>query len=152
MQSSEATPNHNAAALSETLEEIAKLDRAIGTVSAQLEEMKKRRAHLEAMAVEDMQSQRLGGVRVAGRSWRVEESLHLSVPRDRRDAVLEAARVAGIEDAITTVATTTLKAWLQERAREAGKEAGRPFSEGTPFEGVVGEFVEMKLRHTSLPS
>jgi hypothetical protein len=72
------------------------------------------------------------------------------VPKERRDAVLEAARAAGIEDAITTVATPTLKSWLVERAKEAGREAGRPFSVGTPFEGLVGEFVELKLRHLTV--
>jgi hypothetical protein len=148
MQSSEATVAQNG--LSGLLEEITQLDRQIGTVSAQLDEMKKRRASLEQIAVEDMTVQRLDGVRVAGRSWRVEESLHLSVPRDRRDAVLEAARAVGIEDAITTVATTTLKSWLVERAKEAGKEAGSSFAAGTPFDGLVGEYTEMKLRHVTV--
>lgn len=136
--------------LSGLLEEISSLDKQIGTLSAQVDDMKKRRANLESLAVEEMTTQRLDGVRVAGRSWRVEESLHLSVPRDRRDAVLEAARAAGIEDAITTVATTTLKSWLVERAKEAGREAGSPFAAGTPFEGLVGEYTEMKLRHVTV--
>lgn len=136
--------------LSGLLEEISSLDKQIGTLSAQVDDMKKRRANLESLAVEEMATQRLDGVRVAGRSWRVEESLHLSVPKDRRDAVLEAARAAGIEDAITTVATTTLKAWLVERAKEAGREAGSPFAAGTPFEGLVGEYTEMKLRHVTV--
>lgn len=148
MQSLQATEAHTT--LSTLLEEITALDRQIGTASAQLDDMKKRRANLEAIAVEDMQTQRLDGVRVAGRSWRVEESLHLSVPKDRRDAVLEAARAVGIEDAITAVATTTLKAWLIERAKEAGREAGASFAGGTPFDGLVGEFTEMKLRHVTV--
>lgn len=80
----------------------------------------------------------------------MEETLHLSVPKDRRDAVLEAARAAGIEDAITTVATTTLKSWLVERAKEAGREAGSPFAAGTPFDGLVGEYTQMKLRHVTV--
>lgn len=136
--------------LSSVLEQITELDKSIGTLSAQVDDMKKRRANLEAWAVEEMSTQRLDGVRVAGRSWRVEESLHLSVPRDRRDAVLEAARAVGIEDAITAVATTTLKAWLLERAKEAGREAGAPFAAGTPFDGLVGEYSEMKLRHVTV--
>lgn len=126
------------------------MDREIGTKSAQVEDLKKRRAHLEQIAVEDMKTQRLDGVRVAGRSWRVEESLHLSVSKDRRDAVLEAARAVGIEDAITTVATPTLKAWLLERAKETGREAGSPFTDGTPFAGLVSEHTEMKLRHVTV--
>lgn len=148
MPSSQATETHTG--LSALLEEITNLDRQIGTVSAQLDDLKKRRASLEQVAVEDMKTQRLDGVRVAGRSWRVEESLHLSVPKDRRDAVLEAARAVGIEDAITTVATTTLKAWLVERAKEAGRDAGASFASGTPFDGLVGEYTELKLRHVSV--
>ena len=148
MQSSLDTEQHTG--LSALLERIAELDKAIGTVSAQADELKRQRDELESLAVEEIKTQRLDGVRVAGRSWRVEEALRLSVPKDRRDAVLEAARAVGIEDAITTVATPTLKAWLVERAKEAGREAGRPFSDGTPFAGLVGEFVEMKLRHVTV--
>lgn len=148
MPSSQDTEPHNS--LSRVLEEIAQLDKSIGTLSAQVDDMKRRRAHLELLAIEEIETQRLDGVRVAGRSWRVEESLHLSVPRDRRDAVLEAARAVGIEDAITTVATTTLKSWLVERAKEAGREAGTPFAAGTPFDGLVGEYSEMKLRHVTV--
>ena len=132
------------------LEKITELDRQIGTLSARVDDLKKQRANLESLAVEDLKTQRLDGVKAAGRSWRVEESLHVSVPRDRRDAVLEAARAAGIEDAITTVATPTLKAWLVERAKEAGREAGAPFALGTPFDGIVGEYTEMKLRHVTV--
>jgi hypothetical protein len=148
MQSSVDTEQHTG--LSALLERIAELDKTIGTVSAQVDELQRQRAELESLAVEEIKTQRLDGVRVAGRSWRVEEALRLSVPKDRRDAVLEAARAVGIEDAITTVATPTLKAWLVERAKEAGREAGRPFSDGTPFSGLVGEFVEMKLRHVTV--
>lgn len=147
MQSSQATGEQS---LSDVLEEISALDARIGTASAQLDELKKRRAGLELIAVEDMTTQRLDGVRVAGRSWRVEEALHISVSRDRRDAVLEAARAAGIEDAITTVSTPTLKAWLVERAKEAGRDAGSPLASGTPFEGLVGEYSELKLRHLTV--
>jgi hypothetical protein len=147
MQSSQATGEQT---LSDVLEEISALDVQIGTASAQLDELKKRRANLESIAVEDMTTQRLDGVRVAGRSWRVEEALHISVSRDRRDAVLEAARAAGIEDVITTVSTPTLKAWLVERAKEAGRDAGSPFASGTPFEGLVGEYSELKLRHLTV--
>ena len=148
MQSSVDTEQRTG--LSALLERIAELDKTIGTVSAQVDELQRQRAELESLAVEEIKTQRLDGVRVAGRSWRVEEALRLSVPKDRRDAVLEAARAVGIEDAITTVATPTLKAWLVERAKEAGREAGRPFSDGTPFSGLVGEFVEMKLRHVTV--
>lgn len=148
MQSLQGTEQHSG--LSALLELVAELDRKIGTLSAQVEELKRQRDQIEALAVHEIKTQRLDGVRVAGRSWRVEETLRLSVSKERRDAVLEAARAVGIEDAITTVATPTLKAWLVERAKEAGREAGSPFTAGTPFAGIVGEFVETKLRHVTV--
>jgi hypothetical protein len=148
MQSLEATTEHKN--LSELLEEIRDVDLKIGELSGRLDDLKAHRASLEKYAVASMESSGLDGVRAAGRSWRVEDSLHLSVPKDRRDAVLEAARAVGIEDAITTVATTTLKSWLVEKAKEAGREAGQPFTTGTPFAGLVGEFVERKLRHLTV--
>ena len=148
MLSSQATGQHNE--LASVLEQIKELDLKIGELSGQVDDLKKNRATLEKWAIAAFQSSGLDGVRAAGRSWRLEESLHLSVSKDRRDAVLDAARAAGIEDMVTTVATTTLKAWLVERAKEAGREAGTPFAAGTPFEGIVGEFVEQKLRHVSV--
>jgi len=149
MPSFQATEEHSGSLVT-LLEKITELDKQIGTASALLDDLKQQRVNLEALAVEDLKLQRLDGVKAAGRSWRVEESLHLSVSKERRDAVLEAARAAGIEDAITTVATTTLKSWLVERAKEAGREAGQPFAAGTPFDGIVGEYTEMKLRHTTV--
>ena len=148
MLSSQATGQHNE--LASVLEQIKELDLKIGELSGQVDDLKKNRATLEKWAIAAFQSSGLDGVRAAGRNWRLEESLHLSVSKDRRDAVLDAARAAGIEDMVTTVATTTLKAWLVERAKEAGREAGTPFAAGTPFEGIVGEFVEQKLRHVSV--
>jgi hypothetical protein len=62
-----------------------------------------------------------------------------------RDIVIAAARREGIADEITTVATTTLKAWLKERAKATGRERGASFVEGTAFAGLVTEFVESKL-------
>lgn len=149
MQSSETTPEHTTS-LASVLEEIREVDLMLGELSGKVDGLKAHRSSLEKWACAAMESSGLDGVRAAGRSWRVEESLHLSVPKDRRDAVLEAARTVGIEDAITTVATTTLKSWLVERAKEAGRESGQPFAAGTPFAGLVGEFTEKKLRHLTV--
>lgn len=148
MQSLETTQEHTS--LASVLEEIREVDLKIGELSGKLDDLKTHRADLEKWACAAMESSGLDGVRAAGRSWRVEESLHLSVRKDQRDAVLEAARAVGIEDAIVTVATATLKSWLIERAKTAGREPGRPFTDGTPFAGVVGEFVEKKLRHLTV--
>lgn len=147
MSSSEATAEHN---LAQLLEEIRDLDLKIGEVSGRLDDLKAQREGLERYACAAMESSGLKGVRVAGRSWRIEEALRLSVNKEQRDAVLAAARSIGIDDAITTVATPTLKSWLIERAKEAGREAGSSFTAGTPFAGLVGEFVEKKLRHLTV--
>lgn len=145
-----ATPRHiDVESLSGVLLAIKEIDEEIGTTNAHLANLKKKRDGLERLAVEEIETQRIDGVRVGGRSWRVQEELRLSVPKDRRQAVLDAAGELGISDEITTVATSTLKSWLQERAKEAGREAGQPFAAGTPFEGLVSEFVESKLRHVT---
>lgn len=142
--------------LVETLERISDIDRQLEELELRAKEMRKNRELLERWAIEEMQMQRKAGLRgdegarAAGRTYWVEEDFSISVPRDRRDAVLEAARAAGIEDAITTVATTTLKSWLREEAKKADKEVGQPFSEGTPFAGLVSEYTTMKLRHRAV--
>lgn len=139
-----------------TLEEVSDIDRQIDEHELRIKELKKRREVLERWVIEEMEMQRKSGIRgaegarAAGRTYWVEEDFSISVSKDRRDAVLEAARAAGIEDAITTVATTTLKSWLREEAKKADKEVGRPFSGGTPFEGLVSEFTTMKLRHRAV--
>ena len=58
--------------LSSALEQIASIDREIDSVEITVKEMKKRRDALASVAVEEMTTGRLDGVRVAGRSWRVE--------------------------------------------------------------------------------
>lgn len=148
MQSLETTQEHTS--LASVLEEIKELDLKIGELDGKLDELKAHRESLAQYACAAMESSGLKGVKVAGRSWRIEEALRLSVTKEQRDAVLAAARSVGIEDAITTVATVTLKSWLIERAKAAGKESGRSFTDGTPFAGLVGEFVEKKLRHLTV--
>lgn len=150
MSSSIGTKEHQEASLAELLEEIREIDLKIGEISGKLDDLKAHRADLEQYACAAMESSGLNGVRVAGRSWRIEEALRLSVSKAQRDAVLAAARDIGIDDAITTVATATLKSWLIEKAKEAGREPGQSFVNGTPFAGLVGEFVEKKLRHLTV--
>jgi hypothetical protein len=133
------------------LAEIADIDRKVAELNAQIDQLKDRRSHLESLVCEEMTTQRLDGVRVAGRSWRVEWDHSMSVPMDRRDAVLEAARQAGCEDALVQVNTLRLKSVLKEMAKDAGRDSRGLFSDGTPFAGLVGEFVQARLRHTTLP-
>lgn len=136
--------------LQSALSEITDIDRKVAALNDQIDELKKRRDHLESIAVEELTTQRLDGVRAAGRSWRVEWTHSFSAPEARREAVMEAARKAGLLEAVTTVNTARLKALLTERAKEAGKDARRPYSDGTEFEGIVGEFISPKLRHLTV--
>ena len=136
--------------LQSALSEITDIDKKVAALNDQIDELKKRRDHLESIAVEELTTQRLDGVRAAGRSWRVEWTHSFSAPEARREAVMEAARKAGLLEAVTTVNTARLKALLTERAKEAGKDARRPYSDGTEFEGIVGEFIAPKLRHLTV--
>lgn len=132
------------------LAEIADIDRHIVLANDRLDALKARRAHLEELAVEEMTTQRLDGVRVAGRSWRIEWEHSMSVPEARKEAVMEAARQAGCAAELTSVNTARLKSLLKEMAKEAGRDARSSFSDGTPFEGLVGEYVRPKLRHLTV--
>lgn len=149
MQSSNAT-GVETTGLHGVLAEITDIDKKVAALNAEVDSLKERRTALERLAVEDMTEQRLDGVKVAGRSWRIEWDHSMSVSQDRRDAVLEAARAAGCEDALVTVNTARLKSLLKEMAKDAGKDARTPFSDGTPFAGIVGEFVQPRLRHLTV--
>jgi hypothetical protein len=149
MQSSQATEQDGT--LQSLLAEIADVDKKVNELSVQIDNLKGRRESLERLACEEFAAQRLDGVRVAGRSWRIEHDHHFSVPADRRDAVLAAAAKAGLHDKLLQVNTQRLKTLLKEQAKEAGRDARGLFSEGTPFAGLVGEYVQPKLRHLTLP-
>jgi hypothetical protein len=136
--------------LQPVLAEITELDKQIKELDGQIETLKKRRTHLERWAVEEMQTQRLDGVRVAGRSWRVEWEHSCSVTDGTKEAVMEAATKAGCLEQLTSVNTARLKAVLKEQAQAAGRDASQPWSAGTPFEGLVGEYVAPRLRHVSV--
>ena len=43
-----------------------------------------------------------------------------------------------------------LKSLLKEMATEAGTDSRTPWSQGTVFEGLVGEYVQPKLRHLTV--
>jgi hypothetical protein len=145
MLSLEATHQDNA--LSEALERITQIDREIDAAELAVKELKKRREALAEVAVEEMTAGRLDGVRVAGRSWRVEWEHSVSATGEMQDAILTAARKAGMEAQLVGVNTTRLKSLLKELSKAAGKDARLPWADGTPFAGIVSEFVRPVLRH-----
>jgi hypothetical protein len=145
MQSLEDTRQNSA--LSEALERITQIDREIDAAELAVKELKKRREALAEVAVEEMTAGRLDGVRVAGRSWRIEWEHSVSATGEMQDAILTAARAAGMEAQLVGVNTTRLKSLLKELSKAAGKDARAPWADGTPFAGIVSEFVRPVLRH-----
>ena len=137
------------APLQRALAQISEIDAQVRTLNDEIDRLKEQRNHLEGVAVEEMQTQRLDGVKAAGRSWRIEYSHSFSAPEARKEAVMDAARSAGLLDAVTQVNTARLKALLTERAKEAGTDPRQPYSAGTEFDGLVGEFVRPVLRHVT---
>ena len=145
MQSSTDT-----APLQSALAEIAEIDKEVAGLNDQIDKMKERRGKLEEIAIEEMTTGRLDGVKAAGRSWRIEWTHSFSAPEARKEQVMEAARRAGLLDEVTAVNTARLKALLVEQGKAAGKDARQPYSIGTEFEGLVGEYVAPKLRHLTV--
>ena len=115
-----------------------------------VKELKKKREALAEVAVEEMTAGRLDGVRVAGRSWRVEWDHSVSATAENQDDILAAARAAGMEAQLVGVNTTRLKGLLKELHKAAGKDARQPWAEGTPFAGIVSEYVRPVLRHLTV--
>jgi hypothetical protein len=133
--------------LSSSLEQITEIDRQIGVAEMEIKELKKRRDALSELAVEELLAGKLDGVRVAGRSWRIEWEHSVSATGEKQDAILAAARDAGLEEQLVSVNTARLKALLKEMAKESGRDARQPWADGTPFAGIVSEYVRPVLRH-----
>jgi hypothetical protein len=138
------------ASLHAVLGEITDIDKKIVELEDEVDKLKARRESLAEIAVEELTTQRFDGLKVAGRSWRVEWTHSFSAPEARKEAVMEAAKKEGLLGEVTSVNTTRLKTILIERGKAAGKDERRPYSEGTVFEGLVGEFVKPVLRHRSV--
>jgi hypothetical protein len=145
-----AIPTVQDSALSTALEQISQIDREIDVAELAVKELKKRRDSLANIAVEEMTAGRLDGVRVAGRSWRVEWDHSVSATADNKDAVLAAARAAGMEKQLIGVNTSQLKSVLKEMHKAAGKDAREPWADGTAFAGLVSEYIRPVLRHVTV--
>lgn len=137
--------------LSKLLERVSSLQDAKERLAAELKKVNKELDELEQLAVEQLSLSGLEGVRAAGKSWYTREWFSVSVPAERRAAVVAAAREEGLDDLIA-VNTTTLKAWLLEnRATKEGEDAnGGSLASGTAFDGLVNEYREVRLSHRTL--
>lgn len=134
--------------LSKLLERVAELQAEKDRLANEAKGVNKALAEAEQMAVEVLAASGLDGVRAAGKSWYTREFFSVSVPSENREAVVEAAKDAGLDDLIA-VNTTTLKSWLIEN-RGDGQPAEAGLAAGTPFDGLVREFREVRLSHRTL--
>lgn len=136
--------------LSSALERIVEIDAQLASLELEAKKLKAAREQLEKVAIEEMQVNRLDGVRVAGRSWRVDWFHGMSATEGRKEQVMEAARAAGWAEAVTQVNTAKLKSLIIERAKAAGMDPSRPYTQGSEFEGLVSEYVAPKLAHLTV--
>jgi hypothetical protein len=83
-------------------------------------------------------------VTTAGRTWWQTDVLHVNVPKDKKDEVLDAAEAEGILQEAISPSTSFVKAWLTERAKENGLSLDRA-AEGTAFDGLIKPYVSMRL-------
>jgi hypothetical protein len=130
--------------LSGLLERIVEKQKARDAASAALKTMDREIEELENQAAEQLGASGLDGCRVAGKTWWIDQALRLSMVGANREKLIEAAKAEKLDDAVT-LNPATVKAWLNERA----KESGCPLDEaviGTKFEGLVGQYVETRLR------
>lgn len=133
--------------LSGLLAQIAAMRTQKDAISAELKTITEELDALEGLAAEQLRASGLDLCRAAGRSWWVDDALRVSVPKENRDAVLTAASEEGLEEELVALQTATLKSWLAERMERA-KAEGRQYdspSKGTAFEGLVTEYVEVRL-------
>ena len=109
----------DAAPLQQALAEIADIDKKIAALNDQIDKLKERREHLEGIAVEELTTQRLDGVKAAGRSWRIEWAHSFSAPEARKEVVMEAARRAGLLPmGLLTVGSIEFDTWVHPCIRQ----------------------------------
>jgi hypothetical protein len=130
--------------LSKLLERVAELQAEKDRIAAEAKKVNKALDEAEQMAVEVLGASGLDGVRAAGKSWFTTEFFSVSVPVENRDKVVEIARRECPE--YIGVNTSQLKAWLKENRAE-GSES---LAAGTPFDGLVTEYREVRLSHRTL--
>lgn len=129
------------------LERVSELQGNKDRLSAELAKVNNELEGVKGLAVEQLAISGLDGVRAAGKSWFVREFFSVSVPEENKDEVLAVAKTACPE--YIGVNTASLKSWLMERRRNDATTDGG-LADGTPFEGLISEFREMRLSHRSL--
>ena len=143
-QSEAVSPEDAGGDLSAVLQKIADLYDEKAEIAAREKAVNERLKSLEGVASELIKASGLTKVGASGKTWWVEETVLISVLKDKRDEVLKAAEQEGLKDELTTVQTATLKTWLIERRKRLGLSDGS-YTAGTAFAGLVSEFPTFKL-------
>ena len=130
--------------LSKLLERVAELQAEKDRLANEAKKVNKALDEAEQMAVEVLAASGLDGVRAAGKSWFTQEWFSVSVPVKNRDRVIEIARRVCPE--YIGVNTSQLKAYLKENRAEGSDS----LAAGTPFDGLVSEYREVRLSHRTL--
>jgi len=128
------------------LEKVAELQAEKDRLAIAAKVVNKSLDEYEQMAVEVLAASGLDGVRAAGKSWGTRESFQVSIPADCKERVLEIAQDECPE--LVAVNTASLKAWLLEQRRDGDKSGG--LAAGTPFDGLVREYREVRLSHRAV--
>lgn len=130
--------------LSANLARIAELREEKETLERELKEVKRNLTEAENSAIELLSASGMEKVTTAGRTWWQTDVLHVNVPKDRKDDVLDAAEEEGILQEAISPSTSFVKAWLTERAKELGVPLEKA-AEGTAFDGLIKPYVSMRL-------
>lgn len=133
------------ASLNALLERVVKKQAEYDEANIRAKALKTELEEIEGLAAEALGASGLEKVTCAGRSWRVETATYLNVPKDNREAVLQAAVKEGISEELTTVNTSTLKSWLTNHHGDNADKV-ESLAAGTAFEGLVTEYREIRLR------
>jgi hypothetical protein len=136
--------------LAALLAKISELHAEKEQIAAREKEVNKRLASLESTATELIRAGGFERIGAAGKTWWVEDTLNLSVLKENREKVLEAAAKEGLREELMTVQTSTLKSWLLERAKRLGRPASGSYAEGTAFAGLLSENPVSVLRRRTV--
>jgi hypothetical protein len=130
--------------LSAHLARIAELREEKEALEMELKSVKRNLTEAEGSAMELLSASGMEKVTTAGRTWWQTDVLHVNVPKDKKDEVLDAAEAEGILQEAISPSTSFVKAWLTERAKENGLSLDRA-AEGTAFDGLIKPYVSMRL-------
>jgi len=146
MNSSPSTETSTLADLNDRLTAIQLIDDTVDSLEEQIKTLKKRREHLEKLCVEDLLTSKTERIGAAGRLWRIEWKHSMSSTESSKADLMAAAKAYGIPiDAITQVNTSKLKSMIKELAESEGRDVREKWTDGTPLEGLAGEYVAPRL-------